>query len=453
MIAENRTRYFPVVPGSSNGLIDTEMRLQDKGYCTLLWMISITLFFCMPNLIAGEAPLSVYLTWVTDPTSSMAVQWISAEPQTAAAVSYREDASEAAWSKIQALTRPFPEDQPYYVHTAFLTDLAEHTTYRFSIDGYQEEYRFETLPKRLAAPLSFIIGGDTNLSSTHVFDETNQQAALQNPSFVVMGGDLACAASNNLKKKEDCDRWIKWLTHWYQQMHTTDGKLIPLLPVIGNHEVKGGHGQTPEQAPFFYTLFACPGKQGYTVLRFGNYLSLYLLDSGHTHPSGGEQAQWLAQEMSKDSTILHRIAVYHVPAYPDVRPYRNSYSSSIRRNFVPIFDAYHLHLAFENHEHAYKRTYPLTSDRTDPNGVVYIGNGSWGVNPRSPKKASSTTYLEKTASVRQFCIITLSAAKRDVTALAYDGTVVDRFSQPVDSIAARQLLQQERVNREKAIER
>ena len=415
----------------------------------------VLILFLLPLLLTGEeiispqAPLSIYLTWVADPSTTMVVQWISGAPEEAAFVHYRKDQPEAPLESAQAVHNPFPEEQPYYIHKASIIGLLPDTTYRFTIDGYSEEHLFLTMPKALDSPISFIIGGDTNLSNLHIFDETNQQAASQNPAFVVIGGDLACAASNNPKKKEDCNRWLEWLEHWYQQMKTKDGRIIPLLVTIGNHEVKGGYGQTPEQAPFFYHLFASPGERGYTTLRFGTYLSLYLLDSGHTHPTGGEQSQWLAQEMSKDSKMLNRIAVYHVPAYPDVRPYRNTYSSAIRRNFVPIFDTYRLHIAFENHDHAYKRTFPLTSDRTDPLGVVYIGNGSWGVKPRIPKKPSRTMYLDKTMSARQFCKITLSATEREVTAIKYDGSIIDQFSQPVDSVALQQRLQQERLNRKK----
>jgi hypothetical protein len=419
-----------------------------------LWIVFVSTFFAIFHLCSEEPstlkePLSIYLTWTGDPSSSMVIRWISQEPETSAEVQFCKKEGEEPSQTVQTDVVPFPEDQPYYIHSATLTGLFAQTTYRFKISGYSGEHLFSTMPKDLSTLVSFIVGGDTNLSRLDVFDETTRQAASHNPSFVVLGGDLACATSNNPKKKENCDRWIEWLTHWYQNMKTTDGKIIPLLVTIGNHEVKGGYGKTPESAPFFYRLFIHPGSKGYTVLRFGTYLSLYLLDSGHTHAPGGEQAQWLAQEMAKDLSVLHRIAVYHVPAYPDVRPYRNSYSSAVRRNFVPLFDTYRLHIAFENHDHAYKRTHPLTSDRADPRGVVYIGNGPWGVNPRLPKKPDHTTYLNKTIQARQFCMVSISKTNREVTAIMYDGTIIDSFSQPVDSLGLQQQIQQEKLNREK----
>ena len=406
-------------------------------------------FVFFNHLIADEelpsrAPLAIYLTWEKDPSTTMIAEWFTNEKNENQEIQYRVEGSEEPWKKPSINTSQFPENQPYYIHRADISGLTPNTTYRFKIDDCPKEHLFSTMPTTLSAPLTFVEGGDVNLSDVRLFDETSHQAALQNPAFVIIGGDLACASPNNPKKNEACDRWLTWFTHWYQQMQTKEGRIIPLLVTVGNHDVKGGgYDQTPAQAPFFYLFFPNVQNRGYSALRFGDYLSLYFLDSGHTNHIGGEQTRWLGQELAKDKNILHRIAIYHVPAYPNVRPYRNSHSSAVRRHFVPVFDTYHLHLAFENHDHSYKRTYPLTSDQIDPYGVVYIGNGPWGAKPRIPKKPEFTTYLEKCVQARQICAVTLSSTQRDVTAITYDGKVIDHFSQPVDSIIHQQQLQKE----------
>ena len=64
-----------------------------------------------------------------------------------------------------------------------------------------------------------------------------------------------------------------------------DGRLIPMVACIGNHEVDGGYGKPREKAPFFYALFdGLFPETGYATLDFGDYLSLVLLDTGHTSP-------------------------------------------------------------------------------------------------------------------------------------------------------------------------
>lgn len=106
------------------------------------------------------------------------------------------------------------------------------------------------------------------------------------------------------------------------------------------------------------------------------------------------------------------MALYHVPAYPSVRYFRRPISSALRRHWIPLFDQYGLHVAFENHEHAYKRTFPLTDGSVNPKGVVYIGDGAWGVKARQPKKPYRTTYLAKSKKERHYIKVELSETER-----------------------------------------
>jgi len=47
--------------------------------------------------------------------------------------------------------------------------------------------------------------------------------------------------------------------------------------------------------------------------------------------------------------------------------------------FAPLFDAHGVHLAFENHVHAFKRTVPLRGHRPSANGTAYLGDGRAGL--------------------------------------------------------------------------
>ena len=62
-----------------------------------------------------------------------------------------------------------------------------------------------------------------------------------------------------------------------------------------------------------------PARKGYTALDFGKYLSLFLLDSDHTHTIAGEQTEWLGKQLSQRRKVPHVIPVYHTPAYPGFR--------------------------------------------------------------------------------------------------------------------------------------
>ena len=292
------------------------------------------------------------------------------------------------------------------------------------------------MPKDLSKPVRFITGGDAYHDDGDAFITTCKKAASLSPRFVLLGGDIAYAVHDNRQRHDKFDRWHAFLKAWSENMKAPDGCLIPILPVIGNHEVLGYYEQIPEQAKFFYALFPTPGQDGCKQMLFGKYLSICILDSGHTHPIGGTQTAWLQDALRKGFSYTHRFAVYHVPAYPSVRYFRMKESCAIRRHWVPLFERYKVNAVFENHEHAYKRTFPLIDGSEHPEGVVYIGDGSWGVKPRIPKRAGRTTYLAKSLGVRQFVVVDLTKESRTYSATTPDGTIVDTYSEKVQNGAA-----------------
>jgi hypothetical protein len=400
---------------------------------TMLLVLCVGLFMNV-HLSSEESPiLSVLLTWNEDPTSSMVVQWITKADHKTCSFHYQLE-DETDWKPEATASVTFPSSSEYALHKVSLSGLQAGSIYRFQIDN-SLEHLFATMPSTIDAPISFVVGGDINLSNPKFFEETNRQIAWHNPSFAVIGGDLAALTFQKQHLKEDIQNMLLWCSIWYHTMRSENDLLIPVVATLGNHDVDGGYGQLPEKAPFFYLIF---GSDGYKTLRFGNYLSIYLLDSGHTHPVEGVQTAWLAQELEKDWAYDHRFAIYHVPAYPSVKPFRSKRSELIRRYWVPIFDTYKLHIAFENHDHAYKRTFPLRDGKQVEHGVVYIGDGSWGVKPRIPKNADKSSYLAKTMSARQFCKVQLTPLSREVWAIASDGTIIDYLRQSTDDMVAKE---------------
>src|SRR5690625_4769659 len=140
-------------------------------------------------------------------------------------------------------------------------------------------------------------------------------------------------------------------------MIDSEGRLIPFISAIGNHEVEGGY-RTKEEAKIFYRMFSFP-QNGYGVLDFSDYMSIIILDTDHTHKIIGDQTNWLAGTMVARSDVPHLFPSYHVGAYPSGRPYNTAVSRRIRENFVPIFEENGVKLAFEHHDHTYERTVPI----------------------------------------------------------------------------------------------
>jgi hypothetical protein len=392
------------------------------------------LILCYCSALTGALPEALYLTWQKDPTSTMTIHWLTKKEDTVDSIEYQKksDAPDSGWKKETGVHHELPENQPYNIHVIELVNLDSDCTYRFRIGAEKAEYLFRTMPKTLDSPVRFVVGGDLLNDYPEFFEKMVVQAAETNPRFTLVGGDIAYSVTDKKKRTENFGKWLHFLTSWTKAMKDSQGVIIPIIPAIGNHEVRGYYDQTPNEALFFYSLFSMPGKQGYNILRFNNYLSIALLDSGHTHPVSGEQTKWLEAELKKQPGFTHRFAIYHVPAYPSVRYFRGFINSSIRRNWCPLFETYGVHTVFENHDHAYKRTHPLLDGAPDKFGVVYIGDGGWGIKTREPKKAERTSYLAKSQNARQFIQVDLTKTTRTFQAISPDGKVIDRYEQMVD---------------------
>jgi hypothetical protein len=395
----------------------------------LLW---IFLLLPLSYAAAEEDPVAVYLTWQRDPTTTMTVQWITEVQEEKDAIFYQKE-GDSAWEIAVGAHAPMPESEPYLIHKVELVNLTPGDSYFFKTGEKSVVTRkFRTMPLTLNKPIRFVVGGDMYPRGIEYLIETNREAAKADPHFAMVGGDLAYAAGKSPGKSSSDKRrrWLRWLMAWSQHMVTPEGYLIPMIPAVGNHDVNGGYGQTPAQAPFFYSLFAFPGPQGYNVLDFGSYLSLVVLDSAHTNPIYGEQTLWLHRVLENKRDIPNKFALYHVPAYPCVRRFKELHSTQIRKHWVPVFENSGLTAAFEHHDHAYKRTWPIYRGQINPKGVLYLGDGAWGVKtPRKPRDAGSLWYLAKTARARHFILVTLDGGNRHYTAIDSKGKVIDTYSQ------------------------
>lgn len=428
------------------------MKLKTNGlakWFNHLWIILACLIkasLCAEAAAALKQPYLLYLTWQQDPTTTMTVQWINPNHLTANSVAYYA-AGDHYWQQANALRSAIPGDERYSLHRVELTKLTPNTDYFFRIAGEEGFiYQFRTMPATSATPICFVVGGDIYHDNMERVRETNRQAALQSPWFALLGGDLAYGADKfgilpegwqswmeRLLAKVDIasgkrQRWIDWLATWHQSMVTPEGRLIPLIPALGNHDVNGGFGKTAEDAALFHTFFPFPGKKGYQCLDFGKYLSVIVLDSGHTNPIGGEQTRWLYEALRWREEFMHKFALYHVPAYPSVRAFNGKISSEVRHFWVPLFSKFDLTAAFEHHDHAYKRSHPLRLGKIDPKGVVFFGDGAWGVEePRAPASPHKRWYLAHTAAKNHFIKVMLNGPERHFTAIDPKGNVFDEL--------------------------
>ena len=367
-------------------------------------------------------PETLFLTWQRDPTTTMTVQWVGAPGETADTKVYYGTAHLVGpWQVQPTVAKPYPTTG-LKVFRAELTGLRPGTDYQFRIGKHSPAYRFRTMPAKATDAVHFVSGGDCGVNAHAVAN--NVQAARQDPMFAVVGGDLGYDNGRSVEVS------LAFLRNYSKHMVGRDGRLIPLVACIGNHEVDGGYGKPRSKAPFFYALFdGLYPETGYAALDFGDYLSLVLLDTGHTSAIEGAQADWLAKALKERAERPHVFVVTHVPAYPSFRKMEGKDGKAgtgegNRKHWVPLFEKHRVPVVLEHHDHTFKRTRTLRDGLRDDDGVLYLGDGSWG-RLRSPQKPESLPYLAATSRDYHLSLHRLQGEERFHLALDENGRVMD----------------------------
>jgi hypothetical protein len=376
---------------------------------------------------AAFRPSTLFLTWQRDPTTTMTVQWVGTRGETADTNVYYTPTLLTGWQSEPTKTKPYPMTD-FKVFRAELTGLMPGTDYYFRIGKRSPVYRFRTMPAKATDTIHFISGGDCGVNSHTVAN--NIQAARQDPMFAIIGGDLGYDNGKSVEVS------LAFLRNYSQQMVGRDGRLIPMVTAIGNHEVDGGYGKTREKAPFYFALFdGLYPDTSYATLDFGDYLSLVLLDTGRVSPIDGEQTAWLERSLKERADHPNVFVINHVPAYPSFRnpdaapaaagkAGRPGTGEGNRKCWVPLFEKYHVPVVLEHHDHTFKRTRPLLGGSASDNGVVYLGDGSWG-RLRSPKAPDKISYLAKTSRDFHLSLHRIQGEERFHLALDETGKVMD----------------------------
>ncbi|MFM8284752.1 MAG: metallophosphoesterase [Planctomycetaceae bacterium] len=406
--------------------------------------------------IPGHAQdhVGVFLTWPDDPARGIVVNWVNLYPKNTGTVWYRPAAAadDADWSSTEAEQIQL-EPSALQLRRAELAGLAPDTLYRVGIgsrpDTPSQGWQFRTMPATLDRPVRFVAGGDM-MHSRESIDRMNLQAARLDPDFALLGGDLAYANGALAM------RWIDWLGSWTAAGVAPERRLIPLVVVIGNHEVRGGYGgEIPKDAPYYYGLFVRPGRRSFFTADVGDYLSLLALDSGHTVPIAGEQADWLGTALAARRDRPFLFVTYHFPAYgtskapADKLPIDNPRSIEIREQWTPHIERHGVSAVFEHDHHTFKRSHRLRGHRRDDaNGILYLGDGAWGVRTRPVPSPEAAWWLARAEARNHLWCVNLrpGAAGEPPTALVRaidaEGVVFDELellparTAPVEDAAA-----------------
>jgi len=369
-----------------------------------------------------------YLTWQGNPSTTMTINSHTAERPAVVVVQYDTASAQKEYgfsATGESWQIPGLKDGRF-INSVEITGLTPGQTYYFRLGDnteFSEEYKFRTIPDGNES-IRFAIGGDS--LATPAFGELISNVAAQSPNFLVIGGDLAYANGD----VEQIDQWNNWLGRWHKNALTPEGYLIPMVMALGNHETNDSEGSFEERAPFFYGFFPQGGKTFWSH-QFGANLGFIILDSGHL-VSHEEQVPWLEEQLKSFVSLPFRVAAYHVPLYPSHRDFEGGGSIAGREHWLPLFDAHQLAVGFEHHDHTFKRTKRLRNNEVNPEGTLYVGDGSAGVMSRDPKEG--LWYMEKVARDSHFWIVDVSDSEMHLRAINRSGVFFDEATIAVPSM-------------------
>ncbi len=382
---------------------------------------------------AGEIPETLFLTWEGDPTTTMTAQWLRGpglgdRPKEGKPEEVRwKPASGQKWAVMKTKTAAFPDPQKsglprWALVKANWTGLEPGKEYVFRV-GDSPEMKFRTAPANLEKGLTFAEGGDSDV--TDAAEEIYEVAARQDPLFIHVGGDLAYSEGVDVAQE------IAFWRMYHRATRRPDGRLIPFVAGIGNHEVKGGYwqeGATFEQmkkrAPFFYALFGGLYRTEEPVaLDFGDYLSLLMLDSGHITPME-RQTGWLEKNLAGRKAVPWLFVSWHVASYPSARKWNTQPMSGFARDhWIPLIEKSRAAGVLNHHDHDLQR---VETEGKNGRKVMVFGNGAIGVEPREAICEESARLAKCRAEENYINVVTLTANKAVVRSLGREGEELDR---------------------------
>ena len=365
----------------------------------ILYRRSYGLFIVVTVVITGsfllgcksiaEAPATsdkFRLVWNNDPATNITIAWDQHEKTNPIVMYGDKDHGKEFWKyKFSKKADRISDKYDMNTHFARLSDLEPDQEYYFVIKddiGISERYWFRTAPDKPKA-FAFIAGADTKSENDplEAGRASNRMVAKLRPLFVVFNGDF-CSGNGT-----DPERWHTWLNDWHELTTTSDGRIIPIFPVHGNHE-NGDHANlnyifnTPYQDNDSSNIY-------YSVSFGGGFFHMIALNS--EIDVGGAQRNWLENDLKTYKDYTFKVAGYHTPFWPHTT--RKSENIHQYNQWAHLFYDYGLNLSLDGDSHVSKITFPLrpyeASDdsqmgfvRDDEKGTMFLGEGSWGAYPR-----------------------------------------------------------------------
>lgn len=362
----------------------------NSNFSKTILLASLTLSFfissCSKPVYQNALSDKYRLVWNDNPENTVTVIWDQLKEGNPKIYYGKEDFGRD-YDEYPLSQEPTRKLLNYYgmnTHFAEIKGLEPDQNYYFVIKdefGVSKRYYFRTAPDT-PKPFTFVMGGDTKS-----FDESlaagrssNKLVSRLAPLFVIFNGDFTSGDGTYP------DRWQQWLHDWDTLTTTPDGRMIPIVPIHGNHE--NGNKSVLNKifnAPFQYE----DSTNIFYSISFGNdFVHIIALNS--EIEVGGRQKDWLENDLKENEKYRLKISAYHKPFRPHTQKKREQ--DYLYEQWAPLFYDYGMNLSLAGDSHMHNITYPVRPSnedgsyegfiRDDKNGTVFLGEGSWGAHPR-----------------------------------------------------------------------
>ncbi|HID63793.1 MAG TPA: hypothetical protein EYP49_13800, partial [Anaerolineae bacterium] len=279
-------------------------------------------------------------------------------------------------------------------------------------------------------------------------------AAEEEPAFVWFLGDMVNEGNN-------WEHWRDWLASMEENLVTPDGRMIPIVAVVGNHEL-GAWPDTESTPAWFQGIFANPGDELTFALNFPNlHLTTLRADGGCVgtwwEPAEEQaiaQKDWLQADL-QTSDAEWKLAGFHVPYFNCFEQGTGYASEPFLVHWGEIFQNYGADAVFGGHVHNFMRSWPIsiTEVITEPDGaysdylayavysmttsstdgVTYVVQGTWGA-PTDPYMKGDDCdirdFIAAADAIPSYTIVEVGEGTLKMTTKTISGDVLDEVTLP-----------------------
>lgn len=262
-------------------------------------------------------------------------------------------------------------------------------------------------------PFMFGIISDTE-SRPHINHKVGELLWDERPDFLIHLGDLTDGGKKDHK--------FEWTMEYFQGIGPLTSR-IPIATVPGNGDAD----------LFWYSQYhPHSGEKGYYRFDYGE-ASFWMLNSNLKKELqvGGEQYNWLYEELNISSSKWKFVVLHHAPYTSDEDDYGDTWAGPGNqgdkqlRDLVDLMESQLVDMVFYGHLHTYMRSHPIKGGKVDVvNGVTYIQAGGTGGNLED-NAPTRTWFAAKNFRGFHYCTVQVVGEKLELRTYDLNGSLID----------------------------